>query len=137
MEANQRYAWMFFGLAACCALAASAYAVMGNNKSDAAPSPSADEIEEPVDQPGYVPVMPVAPTVAPSQPATITSSAPTAVPTVPVAVAYTAPGGWVWNPLYTNGVYWDVRYDPHWRYDWRWGRRDNWRYGGDWKRHRS
>lgn len=139
MESNQRYAWMLFGLAAVCAVAASAFAIMGNKSPAPTSPPSIDsDTDGVIEDPGYVPVMPVAPTVAPNQPATITTSAPTSVPVVPVTVAYTAPGGWVWNPMYTHGVYWDVRHDPHWHYDWKWwGKRDHWRYGGNWRRHHS
>lgn len=128
---------MLFGLAALCVVAASAFAVLGNKAPAPAPLPVEDDVADTPEQPGYIPVMPTSPTIAPDQPSTITTNAPSSVPVVPVTVAYTAPGGWVWNPLYTHGVYWDVRRDPHWRYDWNWwGKRDTWRYGGDWRRHR-
>lgn len=131
METNQKYAWVLFALACVCAIAASAYAVLGKKSDPSKLTPADDSgMDDTGEEPGYVPVMPVAPTMAPNQPATVTSNAPTAVPTVPVAVTYTAPGGWVWNPMYTHGVYWDMRYDPHWgAYDWRWpAKRDSWRH---------
>lgn len=143
MEANRKYAWMFFGLALLCSISASVYAMRGN--SAAAPPPEEDDgpgMDGPgMNEPGFVPVMPASPTLAPAQPASAAASSsaaqpPPAAASPPGALVYTAPGGWVWNPLYYNNVYWDVRRDPYWRYDWGFAReRDGWR-RSDWRRHR-
>lgn len=132
-------AWLLFGLAALCILSASMYAWLDKDpKKSPEPSQGPD-----FDEPDVVEAMPAAPVNPSTLPQLITTTAPASNPpaTGTVGVIPVYPGGWAWNPAWHHSYYWDMRRDPHWRYDWRHHdrKRDMGGWGNDhpWGKHRG